>query len=323
MAFDPQVQVIIDQLLKDDYPEYGSLSPDEHRRMFEETVVMGFGAVPAVPYEDQAVPGPAGPIPVRVYRPESEVRPGLMVYLHGGGWVLGGLTTVHGICSTWARDAACMIVSVDYRRAPENCFPAAHEDAWAVLEWAAAHAEELGARPGALAIGGDSAGGNMAATLARWARDRGLPLALQLLLYPNTDAAMETESYRPVHPKVLSRKEVGWFWDQYMPEGEVDRFQPDASPARAEDLAGVAPAFVLAAEYDPLVDEDKAYAEKLERAGVPVTYRCYPGQIHGFLRMVALVDRAKEAHADISAALREAFGTAAIESVPAGGHLPE
>ncbi len=230
----------------------------------------------------------------------------MFLYFHGGGWVLGGLNTHHGVCATLAQQAGCVVCSVDYRMAPEHRFPAAVDDAWAVTTWAAEHADELGGRPGALAVGGDSAGGNLAAVCALKARDTGLPLALQLLVYPVMDADLETSTYREfAEGYFLTAYAMRWFWDHYLPEG--DRFQPDASPLRADDVSGTAPALVITAEFDPLRDEGEAYARRLEEAGVPVTLSRYDGMIHGFYRMPAVIDRANDALAESSAALSAAF----------------
>jgi acetyl esterase len=203
-----------------------------------------------------------------------------LVYFHGGGWVLGSVITAHGVCAALAHESRYTVVSVDYRLAPEHPFPAAVEDAWAATTWVHKHGAELGA-PGPLAVGGDSAGGNLAAVMALRARDRGLPLAFQLLVYPVMDADLDTTSYpENAQGYWLTRAGMAWFWDQYLPDG--DRFHPDASPLRAEDVSGTPPALVITAEYDPLRDEGEAYARRLEEAGVPVTLSRYDGLIHAF-----------------------------------------
>lgn len=286
-------------------PGIGELPPEEARAVQDEAAAAVFGPVPGVPCEDRTLPGPDGPIPVRVYRPGDEPAP-VLVYFHGGGWVLGGLNTHHGVCATLALLSGGVVCSVDYRLAPEHRFPAAVEDAWAATTWVAEHAEELGGRAGAPAVGGDSAGGNLAAVCALRARDGGLPLALQLLVYPVTDADLETSTYREfADGYYLTAYSMRWFWDHYLPDG--DRFQPDASPLRAEDVGGTAPAFVLTAGFDPLRDEGEAYARRLEEAGVPVTLTRYDGMIHGFFRMPAVIERANDALAEAAGALRAAF----------------
>ena len=305
MPLDPQARVWLDQLQELGIPGIGELPPEEARAAGDAAAEVVFGPVIEVPCEDRTIPGPAGHIPVRVYRPGNEQAP-VFLYFHGGGWVLGSLNTHHGVCATLSRLSGCVVCSVDYRMAPEHRFPAAVDDAWAVTAWAAEHAEELGGIPGALAVGGDSAGGNLAAVCALRARDAGLSLALQLLVYPVTDADLETSTYNAfADGYFLTKYSMEWFWGHYLPEG--DRFHPDASPLRAADVGGTAPALVLTAEFDPLRDEGEAYARRLEEAGVPVTLTRYDGMIHGFFRMPGVMDRANDALAEAAGALREAF----------------
>jgi acetyl esterase/lipase len=306
VGLDPQVQAFLDRMQELGVPAFGELPVEETRRLQDEGAPGLFGPFVEVPYEDRSVPGPAGPIPVRVYRPGDEPAP-VLVYFHGGGWVLGSAVTVHGVCATLARLAGCVVCSVDYRLAPEHVFPAALDDAWTATTWIAEHAEELGGRTGSLAVGGDSAGGNLAAVCALRARDAGVPVALQLLVYAVLDADLESRSYREfAHGYFLTRSGMEWFWDQYLPVG--DRFDPDASPLRAPDVGGVAPALLIGAEYDPLWDEGRAYAHRLEEAGVAVTLSRYEGMIHGFFRMPGVIDRANDALAEAAEALRAAFG---------------
>ena len=305
MALDPQARGFLDRLAELGAPAFGEQPAEVSRKAMEDGAAQLFGPFEPVPFEDRSLPGPAGSIPVRVYRPGSEPAPTLL-YFHGGGWVLGSIVTAHGVCATLARRSGCVVVSVDYRLAPEHPYPAALEDAWAATLWAAEHAEEIGGRPGALAVGGDSAGGNLSAVVALRARDRDLPLALQLLVYPVCDADLETGSYRAYAEGYwLTKAGMAWFWDQYLPEG--DRFQPEASPLRAADLAGVPSALVITAEFDPLRDEGEAYARRLAEAGVPVTLSRYDGQIHGFFRLPAMIDRAWDALDEAAAGLRASF----------------
>ena len=305
MALDPQAQAWLDRMRELGAPGLGEVPPEEARAVQDETAATIFGPVPDVAWEDRSLPGPAGPIPVRVYRPGDEPAP-VLAYFHGGGWVLGGLNTHHGVCATLAQLSGCVVCSVDYRLAPEHRFPAAVDDGWASTTWLAEHAEEIGGRPGALAVGGDSAGGNLAAVCALRARDAGLPLALQLLVYPVADADLETSTYREfADGYFLTAYSMHWFWDHYLPGG--DRFHPDASPLRAEDVSGAAPAVVITAGFDPLRDEGEAYARRLEEAGVPVTLTRYDGMIHGFFRMPAVMDKANDALAEAAGALRGSF----------------
>ena len=195
MTLDPQARAFLDQLEELGVPGIGELPPDEARAAGDAASATVFGPVVEVPCEDLTIPGPAGAIPVRVYRPGDGPAP-VFLYFHGGGWVLGSLTTHHGVCATLARLSGCVVCSVDYRLAPEHRYPAALDDAWAATTWAAEHAEEIGGLTGALAVGGDSAGGNLAAICALRARDVELPLALQVLVYPVTDADLDTSTYR-------------------------------------------------------------------------------------------------------------------------------
>ena len=311
MGLDPQARVFLDQLQELGAPPLGEQPVDEAREAGEAASSTLFGPLVEVPFEDRTLPGPGGPIPVRVYRAREEPSP-VLLYFHGGGWVLGNLVTHHGVCATLARLAGCVVCSVDYRLAPEHRFPAALDDAWAATSWAAEHAEEIGCRPGELAVGGDSAGGNLAAICALRARDAGVPLALQLLVYPVTDADFETSTYREfADGYYLTAFAMRWFWDHYLPDG--DRFQPDASPLRAPDVGGTAPALVVTAEFDPLRDEGEAYARRLEEAGVPVTLTRYDGIIHGFFRMPGVLSRANDALAEAAQALRGAFAVAPVD----------
>jgi acetyl esterase len=305
VTLDPQAQAYIDWW--DEHAPGPDVPVAERRRMGDETSAELFGPCETVACEDRSVPGPAGEIPVRVYRHGTGPAP-VLVFFHGGGWVVGSIVSHDGVCATLARLSGCVVVSVEYRLAPEHPFPAALEDAWTATQWVAAHAGEIGGDPGCLAVGGDSSGGNLAAVCALRARNEGIPLALQLLVYPVCDADAERPSWHEfAHGYFLTREVMLAFWQAYIPEGEGDRFHPDASPLRAADVAGVAPAFVLTAEYDVLRDEGEAYADRLAEAGVPVTLRRYDGMIHGFYRLPGMIDRANDALAESALALREAF----------------
>src|SRR5581483_810451 len=241
----------------------------------------------------------------RVYRPDAEGPLPAIVYLHGGGWVVGSIESHDPLCRALAARTPCVAVSVDYRLAPEHRFPAAVDDAWEATLWVAAHAAELGADPGRIAVGGDSAGGNLAAVVALRARERGLPLALQVLIYPVIDHDLDSPGYREHGSGLnLTRAKMEWYWRQYL--GEGDGSEPEASPIRATDHARLAPALVQTAEYDPLVWEGEAYARTLERAGMPVRLTRYESQIHGFVRLAALCGRAADdAVEEIADALRD------------------
>ncbi|MEV5830141.1 alpha/beta hydrolase [Spirillospora sp. NPDC052242] len=255
---------------------------------------------------DLAVRGPDGPVPVRLYRPAEGPLPAV-VYLHGGGWVLGGVENVDGLCRDLAADAGCAVLSVGYRLAPEHPFPAAVDDAWAVVAAAVREPGRFGIRPGAVAVAGDSAGGNLAAAVALLARDRGVALAHQLLVYPVTDTARDTASWREYGSGYgLDAATLSRFMDLY--RGGADPCDPRLAPLRAPDLRGAAPATVITAECDILRDEGEAYARRLAAAGVPVELRRYDGVVHSFFLMPEMFDAGAEAVAYAVARLRTAFG---------------
>jgi acetyl esterase len=231
-----------------------------------------------------------------------------VVYFHGGGWVLGTLDLVDVLCTRLANRAAAVVVSVDYRLAPEHKFPAASDDCFAATQWVADHARELNADQNRIAVAGDSAGGNLAAVIAAMARDAGKPsLVLQVLFCPVTNRSFETPSYRDNgRDYFLTTEMMRWFWDLYLNGADEGR-DWRASPLGLANLSGLPPAYVVTAEYDPLRDEAEAYAERLRKAGIPVTLRRYDGQIHDFVTMAGAMDQAGPAVAAAAAALREAF----------------
>jgi acetyl esterase len=266
---------------------------------------MGGDPRPVHSVEDRDADG----VPVRVYRPSAAVNLPILVVFHGGGWVIGSAEQYDGIARWFANASGAVVVSVDYRLAPEHPYPAPLDDCFTALKWAAAHASEIGGDASRIAVGGDSAGGNLAAVCALLARDAGGPaLALQALVYPVCDVDFETASYvANAEGYVLDRDQMQWFFDCYT-TGQVDPADWHVSPLRAADLAGVAPAVVLTAEYDPLRDEGKAYADRLRAAGVAVEYRCFDGMIHSFFGLAAF-DAARDAMDLVGTELRRAFGT--------------
>jgi acetyl esterase len=273
-----------------------------------ETELLSGPGEPVAEVRDLELPGPGGPVPVRVFRPEGEPPLGLVVYLHGGGWTIGNLDGFDPLCRALANASGAIVASVDYRLAPEHRFPAAVDDALAATRWLAAHAGELDADPGRLAIAGDSAGANLATVTARRLRDAGDPAALryQVLVYPVADSALNTPSYRELSEGFgLSALTMKRYWDLYL-DG-ADGRDPDASPLQAEDLRGMPPAFVLTVQDDVLRDEGEAYARALEAAGVPVELRRYDGVIHGFFRWMAKSRRSRAAVAEVGGALRAAL----------------
>ena len=235
--------------------------------------------------ENTSIPGPGGDIPIRVLVPEGDPK-GVIIYYHGGGWVIGAIDDFDNLGRTLAQRSSCVVVLVDYRLAPEHRYPAAAEDAWAALEWVAAHKAELASESAPVVVMGDSAGGNLAAIVALRARESGPAVSLQVLVYPVTDCDMENASYRdPENQLLLSRDSMVWFWDHYSPDLKA-RKNADASPLAVSDLSGLPPAVVFTAEHDPLRDEGEAYAQRLREAGVPVEFRRFDGQMHGFFTLV-------------------------------------
>ncbi len=246
---------------------------------------------PVARTHDLQVPGPGGAISLRLYYPTASTPLPIVVFFHGGGWVVGNLDVADSTCRQWANAMQCLVVSVNYRHAPEHRFPAAAEDAYAATRWTSEHAAELGGDPTRLAVAGMSAGGNLAAVVPLMARDRGTPpIALQILWVPITDCNFENASYREnADGYGLTRAGMMWFWQQYVPE-PAERLHPYVSPLRAPTLAKLPPAIVVTAEYDPLRDEGIAYANALRAAGVPVQHLHYEGMIHGFLGAPATND---------------------------------
>ena len=283
MTLDSQARSYLDRMVELGLRPSEELSVAEARKQAEDGAPVLFGPKESVAaIEDTEVDG----VPVRLYTPAAADGERLVVYFHGGGWVIGSLDTHDGSCRALANRSGCRVASAGYRLAPEHRFPAAVEDCWKVTRWAFD-------QRAAVAVAGDSAGGNLAAVMAVRARDGGLPLAGQALVYPVTDWQFDTTSYeRNAEGYGLTLPAMRWYWDHYL--GGADGLHPEASPLRAESLAGVAPALVVVCEFDPLRDEGVAYAERLRQAGVPVRLSEYEGMIHGFIRMQALIDRSQD-----------------------------
>jgi acetyl esterase len=308
MGLHPQARALLVQVEEAGLPRLNELSPVEARaQVAAMTELVGPGPDVAR-VENFALPTRAGEIEARRYSPHDPAA--TIVWVHGGGWVICDLESHDAMCRRLALESGCQVVAFDYRRAPEHPFPAPLEDSWDALQWVA---ENCGGRP--LIIGGDSAGGNMAAVLALRARDRGgPPLVLQVLVYPVTDHAMDTNSYAQHgsgDETFLTTDEMKWFWELYIVDPAA-RGNPEASPLRARDLSGLPPAIVLTAGYDPLRDEGIAYAERLRAAGVPVTHHHYDDMIHAFFSLVNLLERGDEAVARVGADIRTALARPAI-----------
>lgn len=316
MPLDPQVEALLGELAALGYPALEDCSPEEARRNLasridgfsetEDIVLSRDGVAPA-----EELPGGLDAIAYREYRPnDSPVLPAL-VYFHGGGWVIGDLDTHEAVCRAFANAAGCAVFSVDYRLAPEHKYPAAADDCYAFTRWLAENSAREGVDDRRIAVGGDSAGGNLAAVVALMARDSGLPkLCCQLLIYPVTDYCLETPSYlENAEGYGLTLAGMRWFWDHYL-GSESDGSEFKASPLQAESLAGLPPAYVITAGFDPLRDEGDAYAARLIEAGIPVELDRYEGMIHGFCVYLGRLEQAGVSVARMSAALRRAFDQA-------------
>ncbi len=294
---DPQCKAILDAAAQQ-RTAFDADTPAEARALYAATTRRYRPEVPPMAgMDDIGTDGPHGPVPMRLYRPTTAPTPApVMVFLHGGGWVMGDLNTHEHVAEAFAHEARCVVVSVDYRLAPEHRFPAAVDDTMAALRHVAAKADSLGVDAGRIGVGGDSAGGNLAAAAALVARDEGGPaLAFQWLLYPATDMTADNASRRDFGDGyLLTARAIDWFEDLYLADPK-QRTDLRASPQLAESHEGLPPALIQTGGFDPLRDEGKAYAETLEKAGVPVEYVCYDGMVHGFARMGAIVDRANEA----------------------------
>jgi acetyl esterase/lipase len=305
VPLDAQSQALLEMFASLGLPAPETLSPPEVRAMFS----AGNDERPPGPQlarvEDRTVPGPAGDIPVRIYAAATSGTLPVVVYYHGGGWVLGDLDGDDPACRSLAELTGALVVSVNYRHAPEDPFPAAVDDAYAALAWLGEHAGELGGDPSRIAVSGWSAGGNLAAVVSQLARDRNGPaLRGQALVTPVTDADTSRPSYRDNgEGYLLTAPFMGWFWEHYIKDPDR-RGDPLASPLRAADLSGLPPAMVVTAEYDPLRDEGEAYALAMAQAGTPVTLQREVGQIHTVWGNLGVLDRTIEVQRNVASFLR-------------------
>jgi acetyl esterase len=301
----PQAQQILDGKAAAGEPPNWELTPDEARAAVEANTAM-IPAGPDLEYvRDIVIPSQAGGLPARLYSPSSSA-PGLVVYYHGGGWVFGSLDGWDASARALAVASGCDVVSVDYRLAPEHVFPAAADDAYDALVWAASTSGPAQGRP--IVVAGDSAGGNLAAVAALRARDfGGPPIVLQVLVYPVVDSNLDRRSYREYDGDefILNRRDMIWFWDHYAPD-PATRVNPYASPLRASSLSGLPPAYLVTAEHDPLRDEAFAYADRLRAARIPVEHRHFGSQIHAFFSFTGVLDDADKAVSEVGAAIRSA-----------------
>lgn len=307
MPVDPDAQALLDMMAATGAPALNTLSPEDARKMMD--LFAGLSEhtpEPVARVEDWLIPGPTGQIPVRVYTPQGTGPFPVLVFFHGGGWVLCSIETHDELCRELTNAVSCIVVSVGYRLAPEHKFPAAIEDCYTATVWVAKNAYLIGSDPTRVAVGGDSAGGNLAAVVALMSRDRGYPpLVYQMLIYPATNFAFDTPSCREnADGYFLTGDDMVWFRNLYL-QSEADGDNPYASPLRAEDLHGLPSALVITAEFDPLRDEGEAYAARLRVAGVPTVCTRYNGMIHGFLGLP--FDKGKKARDEAAAGLRSTF----------------
>ena len=303
----PRMAALLERIHRAKRPAFHTLSPREARMAYRVGAeILDLPRAPLPRVEDLAIPGPAGAMPARLYAPSSEAGLPLTLYLHGGGFTIGGLETHDSLCRQLALRSGTAVVSLDYRLAPEHRFPAAVDDSWAALEWLAANALTLNLDGTRLAVGGDSAGGTLAAVCALHARDIGLALKLQLLITPGTTAHADTPSHeRFAEGYLLDRETVAWFFSQYIDEDQRSDWR--FAPLNAEDPADAAPACLILAEADPLVDEGIEYADRLRAAGVPVQLELFRGVTHDFIKMGRSIPEAAVALDACAKALKQAL----------------
>ncbi len=314
MTINPDAAKVVDLIIASGRPPYPTIGHVAAREIFVASrAILQPDPSPVGEIRDLAATGPASKIPLRLYRGQgsdaSRPQPTL-IYYHGGGWVLGNLESHDGVCRDIANAAKCTVISVDYRLAPEAKFPAAADDSIAAAQWIHDNAADLGVDRNRLAVGGDSAGGNLSAVVALHARDNDGPkLKLQVLIYPSADMSSVYPSYEAFAEQLpLTRTTMDWFVDLYLDNRERDAKDWRASPLHAKSLAGLPPAYVITAGMDPLRDEGEAFAAKLKAAGVPVSVKRFDGQVHGFLTMGRIIRDSKVAIGDIAGELKKVFG---------------
>ena len=320
MPLDPKVRELLD--LRDDTDPIGTVPVEEMRAaapaQMAELFRMGMVSTPVAAVEDRFIPGPTADLPVRVFTPEGLDPFPVVVFFHGGGWVLGDLDTHDPMCRALCAGAGCVVVSIGYRLAPEYPFPAAIDDALAATRWVGEHAAQIGGDPARIAVAGDSAGGNLSAVTALRIRDEGGPkLGGQLLIYPGLgNPASPTTSYiENAEGYGLTREAASWFYELYLPGGS-QAWHPHAAPLYAPDLEGLPPALVVTAEYDVLRDEGELYIERLRAAGVPARLSCYAGVHHRFAEMIGILHQAEQARDEMCAWLRETLAGSAHSTAP-------
>jgi len=307
MPLHPEFEAMLEQLAAAGGPSFTEMTPGQAREAYRMMQPLA-EHISVQSVQDRELLGPNNSIPVRIYTPEGVGPFPVFMNYHGGGWVIGDLDTADAQCRQICSRVTCIVVSVDYRLAPEHVFPAALDDCYTATCWVAENADSINADANRIAVGGDSAGGNLAASVAIKARDENGPsIIFQLLVYPVTDARCNSESYNTnAEGYLLTRETMLWFWEHYAPT-ESQKADPYASPALASSFSNLPPAFVLTAEYDPLRDEGEAYAELLKNASVTVQCKRYAGLIHGFFALSHVVSAGEPGMQDACSALSESF----------------
>ena len=306
MPLDAQIESVMEQVAALGFPPSHTVSAQEAR---SNAKARPRGKGPDVhKVEDIKIPSDAGPIPARIYTPSDETSLPVLVWFHGGGWVVGDLESADATARHLCNESSSVIISIDYRLAPETKFPGAPDDCYAATQWVSENASSLNADPDKIAVGGDSAGGNLAAVVSLMARDKqGPKIGFQLLVYPVTEMNFNTKSYIDnAEGYQLSRDGMIWYWDHYLEDKEASN-NPYAAPMKAQSLQNLPPALIITAEYDPLRDEGKAYAERLKAEGVTTQYTMYSGMIHGFFGMASVVDKGRAAVKEAADAMRKAL----------------
>lgn len=317
MPLDPKCKAFLDEMAAQPGKPFEEMNLEEVQAM-RDALPEGFGmsgpSEPVARTEDRGIATPGGLVAVRIYWPRVDMHLPVLMFFHGGGWVFGNPAWVDGPCRALANASGCIVVSVDYRLAPEHRYPTAAEDCYAITKHVAEHPEDFAADPTRIAVAGDSAGGNLAAVVCQMARDRGGPLiSYQLLIYPCIDHLDDSPSMTEnSEDYFLTRLGMNWFWNQYA--GVAHAQEPYLSPLHAKSLAGLPPAMVITAEYDPLRDQGELYAKRLSEAGVPVTLKRFDGMIHGFFVMGGVIEQGGEAIALGAAGVASALSAATAQA---------
>ena len=309
MSLDPQAKALLDSAEQSGASPFNAYPAAEARAIYDQASELVKGTPPnPFSIEELSIPGLAGNIPIWIYRPNDSESLPLLIYFHGGGYTIGSLKSHDNVCRALCVKSGCIVASVDYRLAPENKYPAAVEDAWSATKWLSQNTESIGVDIKKIAVGGDSAGGNLAAVVSLLAKESGSPqIAFQLLIYPCTDMTCSFDSHKTFGKGYrLTNELITWFYNHYF-SADDDIKHWKASPLNADDLSGLPPALVISAGFDTLQDENRAYAEKLMQAGITVKHSHYEGMIHGFITMPGALDKAKEATNECAAELKRAF----------------